>query len=445
MPDNDVAFTGSWTINTNDITYAYTGTVPAGAPTEPSGETGVAYGTPKTVESAPTLTGYTFSGWATADATVTDGDFNMPDNDVAFTGSWTPINYTITYVLNGGTNHPSNPSTYTIESPNITLQNPSRPNYVFIRWTEGDMITQGSTGNKTFTAEWTNSEFVIIFAAGDHGYFIDSGVEKQEIAQTVAYNAMPTDPQGFLYGYGDWQFDGWVPAISAATSSLTYTAQWSMDPTVHIVSYTVRTQNPLPNGKPGSEIIYVEFLLSNGNTVIRSTTLADVNNHNDETYSWDPVEFNDIEAGEDVFLSATVIFTTVVLKSAGLVAVSADVIDHSRDLEPCDHEEGEHIAYDSLLFDPAPVLIQYDIGQGGSNQRAAVTVTVYFTLSNGLTVTKQIILHGLDTGVSPDKYVTFSLGCYEVTVKANATVSRSGSTMSLDSVDVAFVEAQLRT
>ena len=88
MPDKAVAFTGSWTVNTHDITYAYTGTIPAGAPSVPAAELNIASGASKTVAMAPTLTGYAFGGWTTSDAPVSGGSFAMPDNDVTFTGAW---------------------------------------------------------------------------------------------------------------------------------------------------------------------------------------------------------------------------------------------------------------------------------------------------------------------------------------------------------------------
>lgn len=64
------------------------------------------------------------------------------------------ITYTISYTLNGGTNHADNPSSYNIESSKITLKDPTREGYVFMGWEEGNTINAGSTGNKTFTAQW---------------------------------------------------------------------------------------------------------------------------------------------------------------------------------------------------------------------------------------------------------------------------------------------------
>jgi len=73
---------------------------------------------------------------------------------VTYTAIFTKIVYTITYEMNGGVNHPDNPSTYTVESGLITLMNPTRSGYSFTGWTPSDNIPAGSTGNKTFTADW---------------------------------------------------------------------------------------------------------------------------------------------------------------------------------------------------------------------------------------------------------------------------------------------------
>lgn len=86
------------------VTYEYAGTVPTGAPALP-GEVSYKAGDPVTVAEAPTLNGYTFSGWTTSDATVgSDGSFTMPRKNVTLTGSWTlrsDLSYTVHYYWNG--------------------------------------------------------------------------------------------------------------------------------------------------------------------------------------------------------------------------------------------------------------------------------------------------------------------------------------------------------
>ncbi len=93
------------TIPSFNVSYEYTGTVPAGASAAPAAATAKQNST-VTVAAAPTLDGYVFSGWATADAEVNNGTFTMPGKDVKLTGSWQPrgdLSYTVNYYWNGTT------------------------------------------------------------------------------------------------------------------------------------------------------------------------------------------------------------------------------------------------------------------------------------------------------------------------------------------------------
>ena len=94
------------TIPSFNVSYEYTGTVPAGAPEVPAAATAKQNST-VTVAAAPTHDGYVFSGWATADAEVNNnGTFTMPGKDVKLTGSWQPrgdLSYTVNYYWNGTT------------------------------------------------------------------------------------------------------------------------------------------------------------------------------------------------------------------------------------------------------------------------------------------------------------------------------------------------------
>ena len=118
------------------------------------------YGTLPTV----TRDGYTFNGWYTA---KTGGDkvsanTKMGAGNTTIYAQWTPIKYTITYNLNGGSVSPANKTEYTIETPTFTLNNPTKTNATFIGWTGSNGTTKqtsvkievGSTGNKTYTANW---------------------------------------------------------------------------------------------------------------------------------------------------------------------------------------------------------------------------------------------------------------------------------------------------
>lgn len=89
-----------------------------------------------------------------------------------YTATWTPVNYTISYDLNGGAVAVSNPTSYNIETPTFALNNPIRLGYVFAGWTGNNGTTpqknvsiyKGSIGNKSYKANWT---------AADVGYTIN--------------------------------------------------------------------------------------------------------------------------------------------------------------------------------------------------------------------------------------------------------------------------------
>ena len=111
----------------------------------------------------PEMPGYTFDGWY-SDAGLTQAyTFTiMPAEDITLYGKWNLIIYEITYYLDGGVNG-SNPSTYTIETPTITLDNPTKEGYTFNGWFNnadftGEAITEiaaGSTEDIVLYAKWT--------------------------------------------------------------------------------------------------------------------------------------------------------------------------------------------------------------------------------------------------------------------------------------------------
>ena len=152
---------------TANVTYAISGDAPAGV-TAPNGMTNVKFGTEVAVAQQPTVpAGYTFNGWTTSDVTPANGIFRMPTSNVAFTGVWALIPYTITYVLNGSTANPAvnnakNPAGYNVETGAITFDAPTRTGYTFGGWYTDSQLTTaitgipaGNVGNVTVYAKWT--------------------------------------------------------------------------------------------------------------------------------------------------------------------------------------------------------------------------------------------------------------------------------------------------
>ncbi|GBU24343.1 hypothetical protein R83H12_00971 [Fibrobacteria bacterium R8-3-H12] len=128
----------------------------------------------------PTRTGYTFAGWTGSNGETPQTAVSIATGSTGnkeYTANWTPVQYTITYDLAGGTLATDNPATYNIESDAIALNNPTREGYTFAGWTGGNgttpqttvSIATGSTGNKTYTANWTQNPIVSFNLNGGTG------------------------------------------------------------------------------------------------------------------------------------------------------------------------------------------------------------------------------------------------------------------------------------
>lgn len=153
----DKFFTANWQA------IQYTIHLDANGGTVSSTELKVTFDQPFTLP-IPTYNGYEFRGWFIDGRSIKfeDGIY-VTASDSYLGAKWSAINYAINYNLDGGTNNPNNPTSYTIEDADFTLQDPTRDGYTFIGWTSSDIstptknvqIAQGSTGEKTYTANWT--------------------------------------------------------------------------------------------------------------------------------------------------------------------------------------------------------------------------------------------------------------------------------------------------
>ena len=179
------------------------------------------FGSSKSV-SAPAKTGYTTPSAQTVKFDSTSA------KTITFT--YPIVNYTISYNLGGGTVS-GNPTSYNIESSTITLKNPTKTGFTFQGWTGSNgssvqtlvSIASGSTGNKSYTANWAVNNYTITFNANGGSVSTAS----KTVASGAQYGTLPTPTRT---GY---TFAGWYTATSGGTKVSTTTVMGTSNVTVY--------------------------------------------------------------------------------------------------------------------------------------------------------------------------------------------------------------------
>lgn len=116
--------------------------------------------------------------------------------------------YNITYHLDGGTNDPLNPGSYTIVSPSFGLREPEKAGYRFTGWFTDEGLTSpiasvahGSMGDIDLYAGWEIINYSIYYTAGD-GSVPDGSPQTYTVLDAVS----PGPPQ-YGSGSGTWYTD----------------------------------------------------------------------------------------------------------------------------------------------------------------------------------------------------------------------------------------------
>ena len=249
----DRSYTATWTPHIYAINYNLNG----GSVSTPNPSTYIIESTDITLAN-PTRDGYTFAGWtgtgldaATLSVTIEQGS----TGDRSYTAIWTPTVYTITYNLNGGS--AANPTSYTIESSDITLANPTRTGYTFAGWTGTDLdsatlsvtIEHGSTGDRSYTATWTINVYTISYDLAD-----GSVATPNPTSYTVeSADITLTNPTRDGYTFAGWtgtDLDAATLSVTiehGSTGNRSYTATWVINfpITYDLAGGSVATPNPV--------------------------------------------------------------------------------------------------------------------------------------------------------------------------------------------------------
>ena len=153
--------------------------------------------------------------------------------------------YKITYDLDGGTVSTNNPTSYTSQSDNIILTNPTKEGYIFKGWTgsNGDTantsvtINKGSTGDKTYKANWVKTHTITVTAGT--GTSVSGGGICEE-GSTVSFRGSANS---------NYTWNGWSDGNS--TYSRTTTCDGNKTFTTNAATYNPPTYTTTRTGSNG--------------------------------------------------------------------------------------------------------------------------------------------------------------------------------------------------
>ena len=150
MPAHDVTVTGSFSINSYALTYKVDGEVYK--------TLSLQHGAAITPEPTPIKEGHTFSGWAGLPVT-------MPAHDVTVIGSFKINSYTLTFMVDGKL-YASYSLVYDSTLPSITT--PKKEGHTFVGW--GGLPTTMPAHDVIVQAQWSINQYKITYVVDDKVY-----------------------------------------------------------------------------------------------------------------------------------------------------------------------------------------------------------------------------------------------------------------------------------
>ena len=252
----------NYTANANVTLYAkwtankYTVTLNQQSGSGGSSSVQATYGSAMPSATMPTRAGYTFNGYFDAasggtkyynanGSSAKNWDKTAAANLYA---QWSIVTYTISYDLKDGT-VTGNPESYDVTTNAITLNNPTRTGYVFLGWTGSNgttpqmtvTIAQGSTGNKSYTANWGPIYNITYDLAGGKGSNPATYSQLSETFQLAAPTRLGYNFLGWTGSNGETP-QTVVEIAKGSTGDRNYTANWVINP-----STTVAYKDSLDN------------------------------------------------------------------------------------------------------------------------------------------------------------------------------------------------------
>lgn len=220
------------------------------------------YGTsidyPKNLQRA----GYIFNGW--------DNDSKIVKEDLVINAKYKIETYRIDYELNDGLL--DNPiKFYNVESNDFNLSSPNKKGYTFTGWSNAELITpiielsipKGSTGDKSYTANWEANEYKVTLNPNGGNVEKDICLVKYD----SNYNCL-TNPT--KYGY---DFDGWFDDEDKITNESILKKDYDHELSAkwNLVDYNIdydlvggKLDNPIHSYNVESESIIINYPVKDG-------------------------------------------------------------------------------------------------------------------------------------------------------------------------------------
>jgi uncharacterized repeat protein (TIGR02543 family) len=256
-------FYARWTPITYSIRYDSNTATGGSAPAQGSYATGgspyVIVGNTGTMVKA----GHTFSGWNTAaNATGTSYAIGFQDSatvNLVLYAQWTPIAYTVTYLLNGGSGTAPTQGSLNIgqQFSVAAITGISKTGYTFTGWVDstttnylgGSLYTVG-TSNIVLTAQWSVNKYTVTYDPnGATGKSTDTST-----IYTYGSSALTLSTVGTMAKTG-YSFAGWSTSANGSvlvgpyipTASITLYALWTANP--YTITFNSNFGTPVTRGE----------------------------------------------------------------------------------------------------------------------------------------------------------------------------------------------------
>ena len=205
---------------------------------------------------------YEFDGWYLSE--TWEEEFTSETScsgDITLYAKWKPIEYTVSFDVNGGDELEENPIFVNYETKNYILPTPTREGYTFVGWYDskenGSKVsnTDKPTSNQIYYAHWTTNSYQVSYD-GNGGQVSGDSVMKVNYDQTYG-----TPPDVCREGY---DFVGWFTEKSNGE-------QITPESTVKIASdHTLYAHWQITEDNPGEtehKHVYIETVLQSSTCV----------------------------------------------------------------------------------------------------------------------------------------------------------------------------------